>query len=69
MATATIPLKPLQAFAFELYERFLQGATPEKLATETGISVARIQVRLDAAKAFFDRRRVSVEQHGLALVK
>ena len=44
-------------FAIDLYEQYLAGKTPERLAFENGIPVERIELRLRVAAAGF------IEQH------
>lgn len=44
-----------QPFALQLYEAFLGGKTVQQLADESGISVERIQLRIDAARLYYER--------------
>ena len=46
----------MQAFAFQLYERFLNGATVEQLARELGIPADRIAERIRAAAQYRKQR-------------
>jgi DNA-directed RNA polymerase specialized sigma24 family protein len=46
----------LVPFALEIYRRYLNGETIEKLSAELGISVERIEFRIRAAEACLARR-------------
>ncbi len=46
----------LEPFAIQIYRKYLEGATVEKLAAEYGISAERIEVRLRAAADYLSRR-------------
>ncbi len=42
----------MEAFAFEVWRRFVTGETAQQLATEFGIPVDRIELRLRAAERY-----------------
>ena len=42
-------------FAIDLYEQYLAGKTPERLAFENGIPVERIELRLRVAADVVER--------------
>ena len=51
----------LEPFAFELFRRFTNGESAEDLSRCLGIPLDRIQVRLNAAAAFFrEHKRVPI---------
>ncbi len=47
----------MQAFAFEVYRRFLNGQTLRQLSAELGIPPDRIEQRLRAAAQYRERGR------------
>jgi DNA-directed RNA polymerase specialized sigma24 family protein len=47
----------LEPFAMEIYRRYLNGETVERLSKDLGIPVDRIEQRLRAAAAYSARHR------------
>jgi hypothetical protein len=45
-----------EPFAIELYERFLNGESADRLASNLGIRIDRVEMRLRAAAAFLNPR-------------
>jgi hypothetical protein len=47
----------VEPFALQIYRRFLQGESVERLALALGISTERIAQRIRAARIYYDRKR------------
>lgn len=54
----------MKPFAIVLYERFVEGATIQQLASELGISADRIAVRIRAAEAYTRQHVAGSESSG-----